>query len=377
QEEVLRFQQSREEWIASGDRNTKFYHAAATVRKARQKNYTIRDDFDNEINSNAAKAQVLAHFTKIFSCDNESRYCNLPRNHFPKISNEMWELINRPFGEEDIKKAMFDMAPFKAPGPDGFHAGFFQRMWSIVGKAVVEQTVNFFNSGIMQEGLNDTLVTLIPKVNHPDKVTQFRPISLCNVCYKVITKAMTNRIKPMIGSVIGPEQSSFVPNRQISNNIVIYQEVLHSMKKKTGSKGIMVLKIDLEKAYDRLSWDFIKETLEDVGFNNIWVRNIMSCVKSSRLALIWNNEQLDWITPSRGIRQGDAISPYLFVLCIERLSHLIRNTVRTGKWKGVKLARHGPVLSHLFFADDMVLFTEASQEQIGVIKECLECYKKF
>lgn len=91
------------------------------------------------------------------------------------------------------------------------------------------------------------------------------------------------------------------------------------MKKKTCSKGVMGIKIGLEKAYDRLSWNFIKETLEDVGFNNTCVKNIMNCVTTSRFAPIWNNEQLDWITPSRGRRQGDVISPYLFMLCIERL----------------------------------------------------------
>lgn len=271
---------------------------------------------------------------------------------------------------------MFDMAPFKAPGPDGFHAGFYQNQWNIVGETVVRQTEEFLKTGIMPMNMNDTLVSLIPKVENPDMVSQFRPISLCNVCYKVITKAMTNRIKNVIRELIGPEQSSFVPKRQITDNIIVYQEVLHSLRKKKGNKGFMVLKIDLEKAYDKLAWKFIQDTLDDVGFNEVWIRNIMTYITTTRLGVLWNGEQLDWIEPSRGIRQGDTISPYIFVLCIERLSHIIREAVRRGEWKGIRLGRKGPLIPHLIFADDMVLFSEAIEDQIHVIKECLDKFSE-
>lgn len=145
----------------------------------------------------------------------------------------------------------------------------------------------------MKPGLNDTLIALIPKVINPELASQFRPISLCNVGYKVITKVMSNIIKSIFQRFVGQHQSSFVPNRQITDNIAIYQEVLHSIRLKKGDKGFMLMKIDLEKAYDRLSWRFIHETLQEVGFNDIWIRNIMSCVETARLCIIWNGETLD------------------------------------------------------------------------------------
>lgn len=197
---------------------------------------------------------------------------------------------------------MFEMTPFKATGPDGFHAGFYQNQWNTVGAEVVKQAMKFFTTGSMDQNVNDTLVSLIPKVDNPEMVSQFRPISLCNVCYKVITKAMTNRIKGVICELIGPEQSSFVPERQIMDNIVVYQEVLHSMRKKKGKKGFMAIKIDLEKAYDRLSWQFIEDTLREAGFNDVWVKNVMGCITTTRLGVIWNGEQLNWIKPTRGVR---------------------------------------------------------------------------
>lgn len=140
--------------------------------------------------------------------------------------------------------------------------------------------------------MNDTLVSLIPKVKNVES-TQLRPISLCNVNYKIITKVITNRLKEIMGDVIGQEHSSFVPKRQIVDNIAIYQEALHSMRIKKGNLGYMILKIDLKKAYERLSWKFIRETLRAVCLNQRWVDNIMACVETSRHALLWNGKQLD------------------------------------------------------------------------------------
>lgn len=183
---------------------------------------------------------------------------------------------------------------------------------------------------------------------------------------------MANHMKMIMPDLVNPCQSSFVPKRQITDNIVVYQETLHTMRKKRGETGYMALKIDLEKAYDRLAWSFIRETLSDAGINEDWCRNIMHCIETTRMSILWNGEPTDWFKPSRGIRQGDAMSPFIFVLCIEKLSHMIKEEVANGRWKGVKLTKDGPMITHLMFADDMTLFSEASMEQMTVIKECLD-----
>lgn len=318
------------------------------------------------------KQICLDHFTSIFTKD----VCEVDADNFianfPRINAVVWDLINSEFSPEEVKKAVQDMAPLKAPGPDGLHALFYQKEWSVVGESMVNQVNNFMQTGRLPSGINDTFVALVPKISNPERANQFRPISLCNVCYKIITKAMTTRIKEVMRSLVGQEQSSFVPERQITDNIIIFQEVMHTFHTKRGNKGLMAIKIDLEKAYDRLSWDFIKDTLHKAGFSNAWVRNIMTCVSTSRLSILWNGEALDWIYPTRSIRQGDAISPYLFVLCIERLCHAINAARDCGRWKGITLDRYGPVLTHLLFADDMILFAEANTEQAEVIKQCLD-----
>lgn len=187
---------------------------------------------------------------------------------------------------------------------------------------------------------------------------------------------MTNRLKNVMPDLISPVQSSFVPERQITDNIVIYQEILHTLRCDKKKPSFMILKIDLEKAYNILDWEFVRDTLCDIGFNNDWVRNIMHYIETTRMYVLWEGMNLDWFKPDRGIRQGDPISPYIFVLCIERLSHMITEVVNRGDWKGIRVSNEGPDISHLFFVDDMVLFAKATNDQIKMILECLDNFCK-
>lgn len=252
------------------------------------------------------------------------------------------------------------MGSFKAPGPDGFQPVFYQRCWETVGPSVIRFIKLFFETGKLPENTNDALVVLIPKVMKPESITQFRPISLCNVLFKTITKAMVGRLKGIMSKLIGPAQASFIPGRLSADNIVVVQEAVHSMRRKKGVKGWMLLKLDLEKAYDRLRWDFLEDTLRAAGLSDSWVARIMQCVSGPSMSILWNGERTENFKPSRGLRQGDPLSPYLFVLCMERLCHMIDKAVIDKHWKPIKLYRGGPQLSHICFADDLILFAEAS-----------------
>ncbi|XP_019178992.1 PREDICTED: uncharacterized protein LOC109174182 [Ipomoea nil] len=375
QEELLWFQRSREDWITAGDRNTAFYHAAATVNKSHTRVTKLLDENGNWlIKGEGLRQQVRNFYISLFT---DTSAATGPLNleaRFPRLRRRDWRVFNRAVTKDEVYKAVCDMKPFKAPGPDDLPAGFYQHTWETTGDSIFNLVANAFHFGELPEGLNDTLVALIPKIRPPETVKHFRPISLCNVSYKILTKTITNRLKCILPQVIGPHQSSFVPGRQITDNVLVYQEVMHTMKEARGKQGYMAIKLDLEKAYYRLSWDFIKDTLVQAGFNEIWVTLIMSCISTSRLAIIWNGERLDYFRPKRGIRQGDAMSPAIFVMCMERLSHLICSEVAERVWKGIQLAPDGPVLSHLCFADDMVLFTEASIAQVDIVQRCLDSF---
>ncbi|GMJ08617.1 hypothetical protein HRI_004530900 [Hibiscus trionum] len=171
---------------------------------------------------------------------------------FLPLSDSAVDYFDSHVSMDEARKAVFHMAALKAPGVDGLHALFYQRNWNIVGADICRLVQDIFEGAPFPENLNDTLPVMIPKVKSPENMSQFRPISLCQVLYKIVTKVVVNRIKPFISEWVKDNQTSFVPGRLISDNIIIAQEVVHSMRRKTRAKGWMAEKIDLERAYDRL-----------------------------------------------------------------------------------------------------------------------------
>lgn len=224
--------------------------------------------------------------------------------------------------------------------------------------------------GLLQN-LNNTFRCLILKIDIPELASQSRPISLCNVAYKIITKCIVNHIKPMMPHLTSCTQTTFVSGCQIRDNILIVQEVIHTMTTKQGKKGYMTIKIDFEKAYDQLKWSFIQNTLFEIKFPQLLISYIMECITTSTMQVLWNGEPTDSFRPDRGIRQGDPLSPYIFVLCMERLNQIIEEAIIANKWKPIQASRNGPKLSNLCFADDIILFVEALVEQAEIIQQCL------
>ena len=219
--------------------------------------------------------------------------------------------------------------------------------------------------------LNQTLVILILKRIGPELLRHFQPISLCTIVYKIVSKIIVNKIRPFMKQLVSPLQAAFIPRRKGLDNMIIAQEILHSMEKKKGRSGVMVLKIDLEKAIDRLEWSFIREILIHFNFPSDLIAIIMDCISSSTVSILFNRGKLDSFSPSRGIRQGDPISPYIFILCLEYLGLLIHEKTSLKIWKPIKASRSGPAFSHLFFADDLILFGQASLPTAEAIEEVL------
>lgn len=189
--------------------------------------------------------------------------------------------------------------------------------------------------------VTEALLVLIPKVQKPSSIRNFRPISLCNTSIKLVNNMIINRLKQVLCDLISPAQASFIPGRQSINNVVTCQEVIHSLRHTKARKGGMVLKLDLEKAYDRMEWSFFEETLRDASLPTLMIDVIMMILQQSSCRLLWNGESSDKIRPPRGLRQGDPLSPYLFVLCMERLSQWISKKVEEGRWRPLQVSRGG------------------------------------
>lgn len=174
------------------------------------------------------------------------------------------------------------MSPNKAPRPDGMPAAFYQQYWSIINSSLFSWVCSVFARTSSVNQVNQTYISLIPKIPHPTYITQFKPIGLCNVNYKVVTKILVHHIQSMLGDLVGEAQASFVPGCQIVGNIIIMQEAIHSMMIKKGKSGFMAIKVDLKKAYDQLKWEFIRTTLTLVSFPTDFTDLIMDCITSPR-----------------------------------------------------------------------------------------------
>lgn len=166
----------------------------------------------------------------------------------------------------EVKKALFGMHPDRSPGPDGFSPGFYQKFRSIISTDLLNLVRQFFVQGKLENDIGDANIVLIPKVKNPSTMRDLRPISLCNVVYKVISKVLSNRLKPLLNMLISENQSAFIPGRLITDNFMISYEVMHFMKRKTqGKLGWMALKLDMSKVYDRVEWFFLRKNAKSDG----------------------------------------------------------------------------------------------------------------
>lgn len=381
-EEIMARQRSRVDWLREGDRNTEFFQARAAARKRTNRiQRLVRDDGSLCDTQGQIKGLVQQFYEKLFT----SEHCDaadvvldaIPQKITPipqKITPEMNEDLSKPYTNEEIKAALFQMGPTKAPGPDGFPALFYQNHWDFLGEEICNAVRCFLEGSSIPEGFCDSVIVLIPKVTRPKHLKNFRPISLCNVLYKIASKVLANRLKLLLPDVISKFQSAFVRGRLITDNSLIAFESLHTIRQQQAKQPFFALKIDMTKAYDRVEWSYLHGCLSRLGFNPTWINSVMRCVTNVRYAVRVNGELTAPVVPSRGIRQGDPISPYLFLLCTEGLSSLLLQKEICGELHGIRNGRSGPPISHLLFADDSIFFARSDALSVAALKTTLDLY---
>ncbi|KAL2235453.1 UNVERIFIED_CONTAM: putative mitochondrial protein [Sesamum indicum] len=290
----------------------------------------------------------------------------------------MRKLINYSFppSADDVKQAVFDIADDKAPGPDGYSSRFFKAAWPVVGEEVTRAVLDFFSTGKLLKQVNSTILALIPKVHTPMSVNDFRPISCCNVLYKIIAKLLVQKISVLLDKIVSPCQTAFIPGRSIGDNIMLAQE-LFSRYNQMRLPPRCALKVDIRKAYDTVEWDFLLAVLQLFGFPPTFTRWIEECVSTTSFSIGLNGKPHGFFAGARGLRQGDPLSPYLFVLVMEAL-HLgflqrIEQDIQfTYHWKceSSKVFQMG-------FADDLLLLCKADLDSIRVFKEGLDWFAEL
>jgi hypothetical protein len=245
----------------------------------------------------------------------------------------------------------------------------------VCGEEVTSAVMRVLTGNDSPECINKTYIVLIPKVKDTKQLGQFLPLSLCNVIYKIASKVVANRMKVILPQIISEEQSAFVPGRLITDNIITAYECLHFMKRTKAKKHrFCALKLDMRKAYDRVEWSYLEAIMLKLGFSSRWVALVMRLVSTVSFSVLFNGALLEEFRPTSGICQGDPISPYLFLLAAEGLSCLLKNQDQSSVLHGISVAPTAPVVNHLLFADDSLLFFKASSEGASKVKDVLQKY---
>ena len=254
---------------------------------------------------------------------------------------------------------------------------FFQKYWHIVGRDVIEAVLSVLNSSHFLHKMNQTHIVLIPKKNYPKYLLEFRPISLGNVISRIYSKILDNQLNIILPNVISDAQSDFVPDRLITDNTSVAFEVLHMMRnRRRGKKGQMTVKLDINKAYDRVEWWFLERILAKMGLDERLEHLAMETVTIASHSIFINREPRGHIKPSRGIKQGDPLSPYLFLTCVEGLSAMLRRAEERRQLHGILSCRNGVQISHLLFVDDSLLFCQATMEECQQLQTIFEQYEE-
>jgi hypothetical protein len=295
-------QKSRVQWMHLGDRNTSFFHKSLLHRQVRNRIHNLQDDTGNLIHDPQEIGRMASTYFENLLCAPQLPMTEDLTTIFPNtITEASTAAALTSITDDDIKAALFSISDAKAPGPDRYNSLFFKKSWDVIKYDFIAAIKYFFSNNCLPRCVNATRVALVPKQEHPSCLHDFRPISCCNVLYKCIAKLLVIRLKAALVDVIGPSQSAFIPGRNISDAILLTQELMHNYHHNKGPSRC-ALKIDLKKAFDTVSLDFIIAGLHAIGIPHDMINWIKTCITTVHYTININGELHGFFQASRGIR---------------------------------------------------------------------------
>lgn len=373
------FQRSHINWLSCGDGNSRLFHRYAATRQALNHIHFLISNSGDRIDSQAGIEEMCVdYFTDLFGSPvTPSMFiqADLDLLFDCKCSEDQITSFGKAFSPADIKEAFFSLPKNKSGGPDGYSAEFFTACWSIIGPEVTEAILEFFRSGKLLKQWNAANLVLIPKKPNASHPSDFRPISCLNTVYKVISRLLASRLQDILPQMVSKAQSAFLPGRLLAENVLLATDLVNGYNRETISPRGM-LKVDLRKAFDCVRWDFIVATLRAIDIPEGFISLISECISTASFSVCINGVTGGFFKSSKGIRQGDPLSPYLFVLAMEGLSRLL-----TARYDAGLIGYHPRTeqlkISHLMFADDVMVFFDGSSNSLHGIAECLDDFASW
>ncbi|XP_050217747.1 uncharacterized protein LOC126668601 [Mercurialis annua] len=274
---------------------------------------------------------------------------------------------------DEILAALKSCDDNKAPGPDGFNMFFYKQCWFLLKDDIQQLYKVFFERGTFPHALNTAFVVLIPKFKGANNIKDFRPISLINGVFKILSKLLANRLAPILPALISENQFGFIKGRSIHDCHSIATEVVNlccNRREKT-----LLIKLDFHKAFDSVSWLFILKILEEMHFDTTWIQWIKSLLGSSQLSVLINGSPSDNFYMEKGVRQGDPLSPMLFVIAAEGFKAIIEKAKHEGLLEGIRIDGYHESISLLQFADDTLMFLPYDLDKVRNLLRILRCFE--
>lgn len=376
-EESFFHQKSRVNWLRLGDHNTPFYQQVAAARASQNANRSIMlPDGTVLTDPDIISSIAIAHFQQILAPQDLSPLTPthqwLHQLHTLSCSDHDRFLMSSPPTAAEIANVLKKLNPNKFPGPDGFTSAFFKSSWSIIDEEVLLAISHFFTTGFLPRTTNASILTLVPKKPGATYIADYRPISCCNTTYKAISKLLVKRLKPTLKRLIMPNQTAFVAGRSLMENTLLASEVVNGYHRKGGEKRITI-KVDIAKAFDTVRWEFLFSCLRSYNVPELYIRWLEACVCTPSFSIAFNNSTYGYFKGKRGLRQGDPLSPYLFILVINCLSIALDKAAAEGKFHYHPRCGRSK-LTHL--ADDLLIFSDGSLTSVQAILTVLKDFEE-
>jgi hypothetical protein len=377
EEELSWFQRAKTTKILKGDNNTRYFQMVANGKRRKTRIFRLEQE-EGVIEGEEQLGNYISDYYKGLFGKPERNNFSLDESmtdDIPQVTAAENEALVADFTEKEVRDAIFLMKHNKAPGPDGFPAEFYQVFWSLIKDDLLAMFRDFHSGNLPLFSLNFGIITLLPKAQEVKKIEQYRPICMLNVSFKVFTKVIANRLLGVARKVIRPSQSAFLPGSNILEGAVVLHETLHELRKKR-LKGV-ILKLDFEKAYDKVNWSFLQQVLRMKGFCGKWCHWIEKIVTGGSVSVKVNDDVGHFFQTKKGLRQGDPLSPVLFNLVADMLAVLIERSKSQDQFNGLvpHLVEDG--LSILQYADDTILFLEDDLEKAKNLKLVLSAFEKL
>jgi hypothetical protein len=274
---------------------------------------------------------------------------------------------------EEIEEVVKGCDGNKSPGPDGFNFAFIKKCWELLKGEIRVMFDQFHGNSSLPKGFLSYFVALIPKVNSPFGLGDYRPISLLGCLYKLVAKVLAARMAKVMNCIVSTNQSAFIKGRNLVDGVMVVNEVVELAKK--AGIDCLIFKVDFEKAYDSVDWSFLEYMLHQFGFCPKWIGWIKACVFGGSLSVLVNGSPTNEINIQRGLKQGDPLAPFLFLLVAEGLGGAMNRAVEVGLFKGFAIRNSGLVISHLQYADDTLCIGEASVDNLWALKAVLRGFE--